>query len=230
MQTQNRRTAVKRVVCAAISVLALSIAAGSEQMYAPFSEYQMSRQAEIALARSAAPGTVSQHATIEVLTPKGYEIAVKGDGAFVCMVLRSWSAAPDPAVTRQANIRGPACFDAVAAKTVVPAEELKVKLGLAGKPPEEIDREVTAQYKLGKLPKMQGTSFAYMWSASQKIGPDAGPWHPHMMVYAPYYKNQFLGNNAVGGHAAPFAVGDDTPYCIVMIPVDDKLAIKAADQ
>jgi hypothetical protein len=230
MQTQNRRTTAKRVAFATLTLLALRIAAGAEQMYAPFSEYQMSRQAEIALARSAAPGTITQHATIEVLTPKGYEIAIKGDNAFVCMVLRSWSAAPDPADTRQANIRGPACFDAVASRTVVPAEELKVKLGLAGKSPEEIGREVAAQYKLGKLPKMEAASFAYMWSASQKIGPDAGPWHPHMMVYAPYYKNQFLGNNPVGNHATPFVVGDDTPYCIVMIPVDDKLAIKAAAQ
>lgn len=203
----------------------LQIGAGAERLYAPFSEYAMSQQSEIALARSAAPGAVSMHATIEVLTPGGYEVAVKGDGDFVCMVLRGWSAAPDPVATRSAKIRGPACFDSVAARTVVPAEELKAKLGLAGKSPEEIGQQVTAQYKLGKLPKMEGAGFAYMWSANQQVGSGAAVWHPHMMVYAPYYENRFLGNNPVGSHTAPFVVGDGTPYSIVMIAVDDRLAI-----
>ena len=75
---------------------------------------------------------------------------------------------------------------------------------------------------------MESVSFAYMWSASQTLGPGAGAWHPHMMIYAPYYKNSFLGNNPVGNHNAPFVVGDGTPYTIVMVVVDDKLAIKAA--
>jgi hypothetical protein len=211
-------------------MLLLQVVAGADRMYAPFSDYAMSQQSEIALAKSAAPASITAHATIEVLTSKGYEVATKGDNGFLCMVLRGWSAAPDDADTRNAKIRGPACFDPVAARTVGPAEELKAKLGLAGKSPDDIANEVAVQYGLGKLPKMEAVSFAYMWSASQSIGPDAGPWHPHMMVYAPYYENRLLGNNPVGAHSAPFVVGDKTPYCIVMIPVDDKLAIKAAEK
>jgi hypothetical protein len=124
-------------------------------MYAPFIAYQMSQQAEIALARSAAPSSISTHATIEVLTPKGYEVVIKGDNEFTCMVLRSWSAAPSPDDTRYAPIRGPICFDPIAAKTVVPAEELKAKLGLAEKSPEAIADEVARQYGLGQLPRME---------------------------------------------------------------------------
>jgi hypothetical protein len=208
----------------------LQVGAGAERLYAPFGEYAMSEQSEIALARSAAPSTVSMHATIEVLTPRGYEVAVKGDGDFVCMVLRGWSAAPEPVATRSAKIRGPACFDSVGARTVVPAEELKAKLGLAGKSPEEIGQQVTAQYKLGKLPKMERAGFAYMWSASQQVGSGAAVWHPHMMVYVPYYENRFLGNNPVGSHTAPFVVGDGTPYSIVMIAVADGLAIGVGER
>ena len=228
MQSHFRRTALMQALFATFSGLALQVAAGSEQPYAPFSAYQMSQQSEIALARSAAPSSISTHATIEVLTPKGYEVASKGDSEFTCMVLRSWSAAPSPDDTRYAPIRAPICFDSIAAKTVVPAEELKAKLGLAGKSPDQIAAEVALQYGLGKLPRMESVSFAYMWSASQTLGPGAGAWHPHMMIYAPYYKNQWLGNNPVGNHNAPFVVGDGTPYTIVMVVVDDKLAIKAA--
>ena len=197
MRTRFRRSMVRRVAFTGISMALLQVGAGAEGMYRPFSEYAMSQESEIALAKSAAPGSISTHATIEVLTPRGYEVAVKGDRDFVCMVLRGWSAAPDPVDTRSAKIRGPICFDSVGARTVVPAEELKAKLGLAGKSPEEIGHQVALQYGLGKLPKMEGAAFAYMWSASQRIGPDAGAWHPHMMVYVPYYENRFLGNNPV---------------------------------
>jgi hypothetical protein len=227
MQTQYRRTALKKAAFLAISLLTLQVTTAANRIYAPYSEYEMPQQSEISLARSAAPSSVSEHATIEALTPKGYEVAAKGNNGFICMVLRSWSAAPDPNDSRYAGIRAPVCFDPIAARTVVPAEELKAKLGLADKSPDEIDHEVARQYGLGKLPKMEGAAFAYMWSASQNLGPRAGTWHPHMMIYVPYYKNQWLGNNPVGNHGAPFVVGDETPYCIVMIPVDDKLAIKA---
>lgn len=234
MRSMTVRQAARGVPLIAIAfAIAMPLsrtASGAESVYAPYSEWAMSQPAEIALARSAAPESVSRRATIEVLTPKGYEVAVKGDNGCVCMVLRGWSAAPDPTDTKNAKIRGPACFDPVATRTVVPAEELKAKLGLAGKSPEEIGSEVATQYGLGKLPKMENVAFAYMWSASQHIGPDAGPWHPHMMVYAPYYENRLLGNNPLGSHTTPFVVGGGTPYCIVMIVVDDKLAIKAAQQ
>ena len=225
-----RGASVWWAVVGAVSMGVWQVVAGAERSYAPFSEYAMSQESEVALARSAAPESISGHARIEVLTPKGYEVAVKGDGEFVCMVLRGWSAAPDPVATGDARIRGPICFDAVGARTVVPAEELKAKLGLAGQSPAAIGREVAVQYGLGKLPKMEGAAFAYMWSASQRVGPDAGAWHPHMMIYVPYYENRFLGNNPVGGHAAPFVVGEGTPYCIVMVAVDDRLAIGVVEK
>jgi hypothetical protein len=187
----------------------------------------MERSAEIALARSAAPEKVSSHATIKVLTRAGFEVAVKGDNGFLCLVMRSWSGAPDVQTTFYARLRSPICFDPIAARTVAPVEELRTRLGLEGKQPEEIAQEVAARYGLGQLPKMEGAAFAYMWSASQDTGPGFGAWHPHMMVYVPYYENSMLGGNEVGGHGAPFVVGEGTPFSTVLIVVDDKFAIKA---
>jgi hypothetical protein len=72
---------------------------------------------------------------------------------------------------------------------------------------------------------MERTAFGYMWSAAQDTGPGFGAWHPHMMVYAPYYENATLGGNELGGHAAPFVAGSGSPYSTVLIVVDDALAI-----
>jgi hypothetical protein len=73
---------------------------------------------------------------------------------------------------------------------------------------------------------MDAVGFGYMWSADQELGP-AGAWHPHMMLYTPYYDNAMLGENEIGG-VAPF-VGDDagTPFAVTIIRLDDRLAITA---
>jgi hypothetical protein len=49
-------------------------------------------KAEISLARSAAPESVSRDAEILTFTRRGFETAVKGSNGFVCLVARSWSA------------------------------------------------------------------------------------------------------------------------------------------
>src|SRR6202158_3515926 len=59
---------------------------------APIDQYLMAdRDAEIALARSAAPESISRDAEVLVLGRHGYESAVKGKNGFVCMVERSWA-------------------------------------------------------------------------------------------------------------------------------------------
>src|ERR1700679_2715200 len=63
---------------------------------APIEQYLMAnRDAEIALARSAAPGSISRDADVLVLGRHGYETAVKGKNSFVCLVERSWTAGID---------------------------------------------------------------------------------------------------------------------------------------
>src|SRR6516165_4880739 len=52
-------------------------------------QYLMEPSAEIALARSAAPESISRDAEVMVLGRHGYETAVQGKNGFVCMVERS---------------------------------------------------------------------------------------------------------------------------------------------
>jgi hypothetical protein len=208
------------------------IVLGQSLKYPPFSEYTMTPEAEVALARSAAPERVSAHATVKILTASGYKVVAEGDNGFVCIVMRGWAAptftpAPLRDLVYYAKLRAPICFNPIATKTVLPLQELRARLGMEGKTPAEIAEAVQAAYTKGELPRMETVAFAYMFSADQDLGPGAGHWHPHMMVYTPYYENSMLGGNQPG--ALPI-VGDDagTPFAVTVIPVDHELAVKAS--
>jgi hypothetical protein len=200
--------------------------------YPPLSEYLMARDAEIALAKSAAPANISGRATIKVLTNSGYQVAQEGANGFVCMVMRAWSAPTyTPAQFRNlvydATVRAPICFDPHAARTVIPYYELRTRLGMEGKAPEQIARGVEAAYASGALPRRDGVSFAYMWSASQHLAPGIGAWHPHMMIFAPYFDNSMLGGHEFGSPLPQLSDDAGTPFAVVVIPVDHSLAIKS---
>lgn len=201
--------------------------------YPPLDQYLMSRDAEVGLARTAAPANISGRATIKVLTASGYQVEHEGDNGFVCMVMRAWSAPTyTPAQFRDlvydATVRAPICFNPDAVRAVEPYYELRSKLGMAGKTPDQIAAGIESALAKGELPRREAVSFAYMWSAEQHLGPGIGHWHPHMMVFSPYSTNAMLGNNDFA-RPVPF-VSDDagTPFAVVVIPVDDGLAIKAA--
>jgi hypothetical protein len=199
--------------------------------YPPLSEYMMTPDAEIALARSAAPESVSAHAAVKILTASGYKVAAPGDNGFVCLVLRGWAAPTyTPAQFRDlvydARVRAPICFNPPAAKEVLPYYELRSKLGMEGKTPDQISESVQAAHARGQLPRRDEVSFAYMWSADQNLGSGIGDWHPHMMIFAPYYDNSTLGNNEFGSTLPQLSDDAGTPFAVVVIPVDNGLAIK----
>ena len=201
--------------------------------YPPLSEYLMQRDAEIALAKTAAPANISDRATIKVLTTSGFQVVHEGVNGFVCMVMRAWSAPTyTPAEFRNLvydpTVRAPICFDPGASRTVMPYYELRSTLGMAGKSPDQIAEGVQTAYVTGKLPRRDSVTFAYMWSAHQHLGPGIGAWHPHMMIFAPYYDNAMLGGNEFG--SANPQVTDDagTPFSVAVIPVDHSLAVKGA--
>lgn len=211
-------------LAALASVAALNAGAQSAQ-YPPVAQYLMARDAEIALARSAAPAAISAHATVKVLTISGYEVAQHGDNGSVCLVMRGFSAPTytpsqfrdlvyDPAV------RAPICFTAPAARTVLPYYELRTTLGLAGKTPDAIAEGIQAAYAKGELPRREGPTVAYMYSKHQHLGPGIGAWRPHAMIFAPYYENVMAGGNPFGS-ALPQVTDDaGTPFAVLVVPVD----------
>src|SRR5438876_5788294 len=200
--------------------------------YPPIDQYLMPRDAEIALAKSAAPASLADHATIKVLTKSGFVVAHEGDNGAVCMVMRGFSAPTyTPAQFRNLvydpTVHAPICFTAPAARTVLPYYELRTRLALEGLGPDQIQQRVEAAHARGELPRRDGVSFAYMWSRHQQLGPGIDAWHPHMMVFAPYYDNSMVGGNPFGSLLPQLSDDAGTPFAVVVMPVDDQLAVGA---
>ena len=103
---------------------------------APIEQYLMKdRNAEIALARSAAPEAISRDAEVLILGQHGYETAVKGKNSFVCVVERGWMSPFDgdgAANFWNPRIRGPICFNPPAARSVLPITYKRTEMVLAG--------------------------------------------------------------------------------------------------
>jgi hypothetical protein len=214
-----------------LAALNAAIMQAQNPTYPPLSQYLMTPEAETALARSAAPEGVSAHASIKILTASGYKIAAQGDNGFVCLVMRGWSAPTyTPAQFRDLvydpSVRAPICFNPPAARQVLPYYELRSKLGMEGKTADQIAEGVQAAYAKGQLPRRDEVSFAYMWSADQNLASGIGHWHPHMMIFAPYYDNSQLGNNQFGSALPQLSDDAGTPFAVVVVPVDDGLAVK----
>jgi hypothetical protein len=93
---------------------------------------------EIALARSAAPASISDGAEVMVLGRTGFTTAARGTNGFLCMVERSWGAATDDPEFWNPKVRSPVCFNPAAARTFAPIFLMKTKLALAGKSRTEI--------------------------------------------------------------------------------------------
>jgi hypothetical protein len=206
------------------------LAHGQTPKYPPVEQYLMSKAEEIALARTAAPATVSDRATVKVLTRSGFEVAQQGDNGAVCMVMRGFSAPTyTPPQFRNLvydpTVHAPICFMPGAARVVMPYYELRTKLALQGKSPDEIAEGVAVAYAHGSLPRRDEVTFAYMWSARQNLASGVGHWHPHLMVFAPYYDNSMVGGNPFGSPLPQLTDDAGTPFAVVVVPVDDKLAI-----
>ena len=117
---------------------AAQTAAPSYPKMAPIEQYLMDRDAEIALARSAAPEAVSKDATVFVLTRHGYETAAKGTNGWACWVGRSWGAMFDHPEFWNPKVRAAECINAPAVRSVLPYNFKRTDLVLAGKSKAEI--------------------------------------------------------------------------------------------
>jgi hypothetical protein len=158
---------------------------GYERM-APLDRYLMAdRQAEIALARSAAPTAISLHATFLVLGPHGYETAEKGTNGFTCLVERSWMSPFDAPQFWNPNMRGPICYNPAASRTVLLYTLQRTNLALSGLSRPQILDRTKAAVADNRLPTPEPGSMSYMMSKHGDLGDDVGPWLSHLMFYAP---------------------------------------------
>ncbi len=138
---------------------------------------------EIALARSAAPASISDGAEVMVLRRDGYTTAARGGNGFLCVVERSWGAATDDPNFWNPKIRGPICFNPPAARSFLPIYLMKTKLVLAGKSKSEIVEATRSALDTRELPALEPGSMCYMLSKQQYLSDEGRNWHPHLMFF-----------------------------------------------
>jgi hypothetical protein len=156
------------------------------QRIAPIDQYLMADQAaEIALARSAAPDTISRGAEILVLGPHGYRSAVKGTNGFVCIVERSWMSPFDDPMFLNPAQRLPLCLNPPAARTHLPFTIKATTLAFAGLSKAQMFDSITVAYKTHSLPLPEAGSMCYMLSKEQYFGSEHGHADPHLMFWFP---------------------------------------------
>ena len=150
---------------------------------APIEQYLMTdRDAEIALARSAAPESISRDAEVVVLGRHGFETAVKGKNGFVCIVGRSWTSAAD-ADFWDAKVRVPMCVNAPAAHSYLVRVTKETEWGLAGRTQAQMTEAITAAFAKKELPPMEPGAMCYMMS-KEGYGGDSSPhWPSHLMFF-----------------------------------------------
>jgi hypothetical protein len=157
--------------------------AASYPAMAPLAQYLMPRNAEIALARSAAPASIADGAAVMVLGPHGYTSAVPGSNGFLCYVERSWAMPTDAPEFWNPKVRSPNCFNAPAAKSVAQVYLMKTRLVLAGKSKPDIQRAIATALDRKQLPGLAPGAMCYMMSKQQYLNDQGKSWYPHLMFY-----------------------------------------------
>ena len=184
---------------------------------APVERYRIaSRSEEIALARSAAPASISSEADVLVLGDRGYESAVKGKNGFVCLVERSWFASfGDPAFWNP-RIRGPDCLNPAAVSTVLPVDLERTRWALAGLSKAQMLARTKTSVAAHQAPAPG--SMGYMMSKQGHLSDVGGHWHPHLMFFQSHTAMSAWGANLPGSPVMG-AEGDPDETTIFFVPV-----------
>ena len=158
---------------------------------AQIEQYLMADRAkEIAMARSAAPDSISRNAEVMVLGRHGYEIAVKGTNGFVCIVGRGWTSAADPDFWNP-KVRVPMCVNAPAARSYLLRFTKETEWGLEGRTQAQMTQAIAAAVDKKELPAMEPGAMCYMMGR-QGYGGDSQPhWPAHLMFF---YTDADLGS------------------------------------
>lgn len=187
---------------------------------APIEQYRIaSRDDEIAMARSAAPASISAEAEVLVLGNRGFETAVKGKNGFVCIVERSWAAGFDDAEFWNPKVRSPNCFNAPAARAILPQFLKRSEWALAGASKQEMIERTKAALADGSFLAPEPGAMCYMLSKQGHLNDRDGHWMPHVMIYVPHAAASLWGADLAASPIVALEGGDLDPVTVYLIPV-----------
>jgi hypothetical protein len=193
---------------------------GPYERMARLDEYVMpDLQAEIALARSAAPAAISDKATLLVLKPQGYETAIQGTNGFTCLVERSWMSPFSSPEFWNPKIRGPVCYNPAASKSILTYTLRRTKLVLAGVSKMRMLDEIRAAVERKELPWPAPGAMSFMMSKDGYLNDEAGHWHSHLMFHVPKAAAASWGANLPGSPVVLDNREVPEPATMFLVPV-----------
>jgi len=187
---------------------------------APVEQYLIANtHEEIALARSAAPPSISAAAAVLVLGRHGYETAVKGSNGFVCFVERSWTAGFDDGEFWNPRVRAPNCFNPPAVRSVLAQYLERTNWVLAGIGRAQLIERNRLAMASHHFKVAEAGSFSFMLSKQGYLNDEAGgPWAPHVMFFLPHGEARAWGAGLEGSPVLGADGGKDEPT-VLFIPV-----------
>ncbi|HUN76353.1 MAG TPA: hypothetical protein VMU40_17710 [Steroidobacteraceae bacterium] len=189
-------------------------------LMAPLAEYLIANpQDEIALARSAAPPSISKDAEVLVLGRHGYATAVTGTNGFVCFVERSWTAGFNDPDFWNPKLRAPNCFNPPAVRSVLPQYLRRTEWVLAGNTTAQMIAKARAAVADHRFVAPEAGSLSFMLSKQGYVDPTAGgPWLPHVMFFVPPGQAVAWG---AGLPASPVRGAEGLPFepTVLLVPV-----------
>jgi hypothetical protein len=162
-----------------------ALSQATKPVMANIAPYLMERNEEISLARSAAPESISRDADVLVLGAHGYETAIKGSNGFVCEVDRAWTSGFTDPEFMHADVREPICFNAVAARSMLPWTLKRLALAMGGASKDEMIAQIKSAYAKNELPLPESGAMSYMMSKRANFGKSYGQGMAHLMFYFP---------------------------------------------
>lgn len=199
---------IRSSTAAIAALLALSLGGAAQAQaaktpypsMAPIAQYRIASQAEeVALARSAAPPSISNDAEVLTLGARGYETAAKGKNGFVCMVQRAWASDFEDAEFWNPKQRGPICFNPASVRSVLPTYLRRTEWVLAGVSKAEMVERTRAAIAAKQIAEPEVGAMCYMMSKGGYLGDVAGGhWHPHLMFFLPRSEAAAWGANLPG--------------------------------
>lgn len=226
MMTKAMKVTGRRALASGLSLAAASlVVAGTAQAASPYpamapvGDYLMDRTAEVAMARTAAPASVSADATVLSLTAKGYVTAAKGKNGFTCLVERAWFSGLKDEGFWNPKLRAAVCYNREAAKSVLPTFMTRTGWVLSGASQAEVLKRTHAAMAAKQIPVPAVGSVTYMLSKQSYLGDTAkGPWRPHIMFYMPPMATADWGADAAGSPIQSSEAGVD-PYTMFYVLV-----------
>jgi hypothetical protein len=186
---------------------------------ASIDQYMMDPNAEIALARTAAPDSITRDATVLVLGKHGYETAVKGSNGFVCAVERGWAGPIDSEGVWNPKNRSPICYNPPAVRSALPLTLKRTELAMAGKSREEIKEWEKAAYAKKQLPAtVEPGAMSYMLSKEAYLTDSGDHNLAHLMFYTPVTDGATWGADVPNSPVIFFMTGPPGPFTVFLVP------------